>query len=147
MHEEEVSPYLESFKKFWEASGHAFEGGKMVTERRMFCKDKKITGQADVIIEVDGCTYVIDWKTSSTKHKFWALQGAAYRYLCESEGYDNVEAVLFVKLAKTGNRAVLYKHENYEENLEIFFKCLEIYRYFEMKKTRNKGGYKNDNNN
>ncbi len=138
-YEEDAAPYVASFGRFWGSSGHAFEGGKMVTEKRMFCNDKQITGQVDVIIECDECTYVIDWKTSSMKHKFWELQGAAYRYLCEREGYSNIEAVLFVKLSKSGNRPVLYKDENYEENLELFFKCLEIYRYFDMKKTRNKG--------
>ncbi len=147
-YEEDAAPYVASFRRFWDASGHAFEDGKMVTEKRLFCPDKKITGQADVIIECDGCTYIIDWKTSSMKHRFWELQGAAYRYLCECQEYqglkryNNVAAVLFVKLSKTGNRPVLYKDENYEENLEIFFKCLEIYRYFDMKKTRNKGWLK-----
>lgn len=136
-----VSPYAESFRKFWEASSHAFEGGELILEKRLFCSDKKITGKADVIIKTEGRTYIIDWKTSASKNKSWALQGAAYRYLCNVEGYENVDAVLFVKLSKHGGRATSYKDENYEENLEIFLKCLDLYRHFDMKKTRNKGRY------
>ena len=136
--EDVVLPYVESFKKFWEKSSHAFEAGEIILEKRMFCSEKKITGQVDVIIKCEDRTYLIDWKTSSSPHKSWALQGAAYRYLCEMEGYENVDSTLFVKLSKKGGAPTPYKHENYKENLNIFFKCLELYRYFDMSRTRNK---------
>ncbi len=145
--DEVIAPYVQSFKKFWEASSHAFKDGNIILEKRLFCSQKKITGKADVIIEVKGqtkeedITYIIDWKTSVSKNKSWALQGAAYKYLCIEEGYENVEAVLFVRLSKHGKSATINKDENYEENLEIFLKCLDLYRYFDMKKSRNKGRY------
>ncbi len=131
-----VDPYLESFKQFWEGSSHAFKDGEIILENRMFCHDKKITGQADVIVKVDKRTYLIDWKTSAIKHKSWILQGAAYQYLAKLQKYDKVDAVLFVKLLKNGKAPTLYKYEEYKENLQIFFNCLELYRYFDMKNTR-----------
>lgn len=133
---DEVLPYIESFKIFWSKSKYIFEGGKITLEKRMFCDKYKISGQADVIIEKKNRTYIIDWKTSKTPHKSWALQGAAYRYLAELNGYENVDSVLFVKVDKAGKKPTLYKHDNYYENLDIFFKCLELFNWFDMSTTR-----------
>jgi hypothetical protein len=135
---EEMGPYVDSFEKFWDSSKHVFGGGKIVLEKRLFCDVLGITGQADVIVETSDRTYMIDWKTSSRPQKSWALQGAAYRYLAEVNGYKHVDSVLFVKLNKTGKSPTLYKHENYEENISVFKKCLELFRWFDMKNTRKK---------
>ena len=137
--DEAVKPYLKSFELFWEGSKHVFKNGEIILEKRMYCHTKKITGQADVIIkDADGKTYLIDWKTSAVKSKSWALQGAAYQYLCQRSGYHNVDPVMFVRLSKVGKKASLSKEkdEDFKGNLSIFFKCLELYRYFDMKKTR-----------
>tara|TARA_R110002126_G_scaffold200505_1_gene348103 strand:+ start:1835 stop:2344 length:510 start_codon:yes stop_codon:yes gene_type:complete len=128
-------PYIDSWRLFWDSSKHAFEG-KITLEKRLYCDEHKITGQADVIVETEDRTYIIDWKTSSVPQKSWALQGAAYKHLAEVNGYKNVDSVLFVKLLKNGKTPSLHKHENHEENLEIFFKCLDLYQWFEMSKTR-----------
>lgn len=135
---EVVRPYVESFSTFWDKSKHAYKDGNMTLEKRLFCDDKKIKGKPDLIVETFGKTYVLDWKTSASPHKSWALQGAAYRYLLEVNGYQDVDSVLFIKLSKEGKGPTLYKHDNHEENLEVFFKCLELYRWFSMKTTRNK---------
>ncbi len=135
---DKVLPYIESFNTFWDKSKHAFESGKITLEKRFYCDKHMITGQADVLIETEDRTYVIDWKTSSRPQKSWALQGAAYRYLAEINGYKNVDSVLFVKLDKFGNAPALYKHEDYDENLSIFFKCVDLYRWFDMGNTRKK---------
>jgi len=133
---EEDSLYVDSFKVFWEKSSHAFKGGNMILEQRLFCDELQITGQADVIIEMQDRTYIIDWKTSKSTHKSWALQGCAYKYLAEKSGFKNVDSVLFVKLKSDGKPPSLHKHEKHEENLEIFVKCLELYKWFDMKNTR-----------
>ncbi len=135
-HEDSIK-YIESFNTFWNDSKDSFDG-KVTLEKRFYCDKHMITGQADVIIETEGRTYMIDWKTSSMPQKSWALQGAAYRYLAEEAGYKNVDSVLFVKLNKLGKAPSLYKHEDHEENLATFLKCLDLYRWFEMGKTRNK---------
>lgn len=133
-----VKPYIESFAKFWESSKHAFTG-KITLEQRLYCVEHKITGQADVIVETEDRTYIIDWKTSSRQQKTsWKLQGSVYRYLCEVNGYKNVDSVLFVRLDKTGKAPCPYKSEDHIDNLTTFFKCLELYRHFDMENTRNK---------
>ena len=134
----EVQPYLQSFKSFWEESSYTFEGGRLILERRLFCDEKMITGQVDLIIEMEDKTILIDWKTSSRPQKSWALQGAAYKYLAEINGFENVESILFVRLKKDGKPPVLTRHTTHDEDIETFFKCLELYRWFKMKTTRNK---------
>lgn len=133
-----IKPYIDSFRTFWEKSNHAFEGGKIILEERLYCDKHRITGQADVIIKMKDRTYIIDWKTSSAPQKSWHLQGAAYKYLCEVNGYSNVDDVLFVKLNNDGKAPSLHKSSEHKDNLETFFKCLDLYRWFNMKNTRNK---------
>lgn len=133
-----IKPYVTSFRKFWQNSKHAFAGGKLILEQRLYCDIHKITGQPDVIIEMGDQMYILDWKTSSSFHKSWYLQGAAYRYMCaQTYGMKSVDNVFFVKLNKD-KPATLYKSEDYEENLDTFFKCVELFRWFEMDKTRKK---------
>jgi hypothetical protein len=136
--EPELEGYIKSFTDFWARYEHAYEGGTRQLEQRFYCPKMKITGQADVIITLNNRTYLIDWKTSSRPHITWGLQGAAYKYLAEQNGHENVDAVLFVKLAKCGKKPTLYKYENQEELWQIFENCVKLYRYFDMKNTRNK---------
>ena len=135
---ESIAPYIESFNQFWKKYEHVYGEGKITLEKRLYCDIWKITGQPDVIIELGDRTYIIDWKTSSRVHKSWALQGAAYRYLAELNGYENVDSVLFLKLNKSGKHATLHRYDEYVENLSTFFKCVELYRWFDMDKTRKK---------
>lgn len=133
-----VTPYVESFQHFWESSKHAFEGAKILLEHRLYCDTHKITGCPDIMIDTGRHVYIIDWKTSAKMHKSWYLQGAAYKYMAEIEfGIKTVEDVLFVKLNK-GKKPTLYKSHEYREHADIFFKCLDLYRWFEMEKTRKK---------
>lgn len=129
-------PFLESFDIFWETSNHAFKDGKMILEKRFYCDEWKITGKMDCIIEVDNRVYIFDWKTSSQVQKSWRLQGSAYKHLCEVNGLRDVDDILFVKLSRDGKKPSLHKYDSYEEDLDIFHKCLELYRWHNMGKTR-----------
>lgn len=131
-------PYIKSFYKFWDDSSHAFIDAELILEKRLYCERLRITGQIDVIIKSKNKTYLIDWKTSSQPQKTWALQSAAYKYLAEENGYKNVGSVLFVKLSKDGKSPGLYKHENHKENIDIFLKCLDLYRWLGIKQPKHK---------
>lgn len=134
--QEDTKQYLQCFEKFWEGYEHNFEGAEIQTETRLYCDKLGITGQIDVIARFPHRTLLIDWKTSSRVYDHWHLQGAAYKYLCQQNGYPDVDNVLFVKLNKS--RATTYKSEDHEHNLDIFFKCLELYKHFKMNTTRTK---------
>lgn len=134
-----LTHYMDSFYQYWEENQHQYMN--FTVENRYFCNDLMITGQVDLINHEDDKITIVDWKTSSRPHhKAWALQSAAYRYLIEQNNNPNVRVdnVLFVLLKKDGKKPTLHKYDDYERNLDIFLKCLELYRHFDMDKTRRK---------
>lgn len=133
---EEIEGYLASFKLFWEGSSHAWDLDSMELEKRLWCDRNKITGQVDCIIKGGGKTYLIDWKTSASYQKSFLLQGAAYQYLADVNDYNNTDPTMFVRLKKDGGKPTLHKSENFLEDLDMFFKCLEVYRFFGMEKRK-----------
>lgn len=134
--EDNLRPYYEAFEDFWKRHSHQFgDECKVITEQRLYCEKLQITGAVDAIVVTPSKTYVFDWKTSSRPQKHWALQGSAYRYLLEQNGYTNVENPTFVRLQKTGKFS-LTQYSHHEAQLDIFMKCLELYRWFDMSNTR-----------
>lgn len=134
--DQELQLYTDSFHKFWDGYKHNFDGMEIKLEQRFYCDKLEITGMMD-FVAIDGKrTYILDWKTSSTVRKSWSLQGAAYKYLLEENGYSDVDDMIFVHLKKGGKKATLHKPGNHEENLNIFLKCLELHKWFEMDKRR-----------
>jgi len=137
--DEKIAPYLRSFKRYWADSKHSFDTGDIIQEERLFCDSCMITGKPDLIVKFEDRTLVLDWKTSAREHPTsWAAQGAAYKYLLEVNGYENVDPVVFVKVSKYGGPPKLFQYKDYKGDLEVFQKCLDLYRHFEMDKTRNK---------
>lgn len=126
----EAKPYVDCFIKWYDrVKDSDIMKGVRIIEERLYDDDLMITGQIDLIIATDEKTYAFDWKTSSNvQQKSWALQGAAYKYLLEKNGYKNVETPIFIKLNKIN--ATEYKYDNFSENFDMFKKCLEVYRYF-----------------
>ena len=133
---DEVLAYMESYEAFWDKSRHVFKDCEMIVEKRLFCDELMITGKIDVIFTKPGRTFLIDWKTGSRKQDSWFIQGAAYRHLLKVNGYDNPDDVLFVHLKKN-KKPTTYKDSEHEKHLDIFKKCLELYRHFNMQ-TRKK---------
>lgn len=123
-----IDGYMKSFYDFWES----WTGKDIIAmEERLFCDEKMITGKFDLLCRSGDSFCILDWKTSSKpQKKSWRLQAAGYRYLASSK-YD-VDQVIFVNLKKNGLPATLHKFDTYEEDLGTFFKCLDLYKYFEM---------------
>jgi ATP-dependent exoDNAse (exonuclease V) beta subunit len=132
-----LTNYIKSFDVFWDESSHIFDNAKVTLEKRLFCDDALITGAIDCIIETPEKTFIFDWKTSLKPQKTWKLQGAAYRYLLEVNGYQNITDPVFVHIKKDGSKPELHRFTNYLEDLEIYMKCLELFRYFDMGKRLN----------
>lgn len=139
--DDRIEPVLNSFARFWQDSLHAFADSKIIIEKRLYDDENKITGCIDCVIVTDEKTYVFDWKTSKAMHKeTWRLQSAGYRYLLEVNGFTNVTNPVFVQLMRDGKEPKLFSSETYDEDLERFFNCLDLFRFFRMDKTRNKWG-------
>lgn len=96
---------------------------------RLYCDKYKITGEIDGLYKNETGLTLFDIKTPAKESRTWSCQGSAYSYLCKLNGL-NITKIEFVKLAKDGSKAVSFF---YEENLEIFLKCLELYKHFFLK--------------
>lgn len=129
----EYQPYVDSFNS-WFKRKH-----KIISiEERFFCNELRITGQVDFIVEEPKGLYIVDLKTSQQESKSWLLQGSAYSYLAKKKGYD-VKGIMFLQLKRDGTPSREYF---YDENMDLFRKCLDVYRYFYGKKGKNNYGKK-----
>ena len=103
------------------------------TEKRLYCDELKITGCADMLCILKDESYngkpcLIDIKTSSKPSKTWPLQTAAYKYLCEKNGYD-VQERFIVHLKKDGKYSCISYGDNsdaskYQKDLSIYASVL-----------------------
>ena len=87
----------------------------------------------------------MDWKCSASFHKHYPLQMAAYRYLAETSGLGRVEPPLMVKLSPDGKKPALKRKVDDIHDLEMFFKCLDVYRYFDLGKNNAKKELNHEN--
>lgn len=124
---EEFEGFIQSFLKWWER-GHKV----LHTEKRFFCNELGITGKVDYIIEGKDGNIIVDIKTSSKESKTWAMQGSAYSYLAKKSNIP-IHTILFLKLDKDGKEPRAYF---YNEDMELFKKILEVYKYFFVSKTK-----------
>lgn len=102
--------------------------GKKFIEKpeRFYCDELKITGEIDAIYQDGDDRVLVDYKTPERESKTWKIQASAYAYLARSYGYD-ISRIEFVKLSKTGKEAKVF---TYQEDMGMFIKMLECYRYF-----------------
>lgn len=92
---------------------------------RFYCDKYMITGEIDGIYQ-DGGLVLFDIKTPLKESKTWPLQCSAYAYLARLKGF-NIKRIEVIKLSKEGKEPTVY---HYEENLDMFLKCLELYKHF-----------------
>lgn len=94
---------------------------------RFYCDKHMITGECDAIYkDEDGKLVLVDFKTPAAESKTWMLQASAYSYLAKLNGFD-IQKIEFVRLMKNGKSPKIHV---YEENFDLYLKCLEVYRYF-----------------
>ena len=117
---ESAEGYINSFE-IW-AEGKVF----LPKPPRLYCDQLMITGEPDDIYKDGDELVLVDYKTPQNESKTWAMQAAAYDYLCKKSGYP-ITRREFVKLNKSGKAPKVY---TYKDDIEMFLKILESYRYF-----------------
>jgi len=125
-HDSSYAGYINSFAIWAKGRKFPFADKKIP---RFYDDELFITGEIDGIYETDEGLVLIDIKTSTTPSKTWALQTSAYSYMCKKHGYD-IQRIEVVKLDKDGKPPKVYI---YQENMDMFRKVLDVYRYFKQK--------------
>lgn len=118
--QDHVFGYIESYEKW--AVGKDF----LLAPKRFYENELMITGLVDSIYRDGDGLVLVDYKTPARESKTWAMQASAYSCMCKRNGYD-ISRIEFVKLDKTGKAPKVF---NYLEDMDMFRKILECYRYF-----------------
>jgi hypothetical protein len=115
------------FVDFWET----YKPKLIETEVHLFSDVYKIAGTCDMVCEIDGELWVIDFKTSNNLQTTYDLQTAAYA-TCYEECYGkrvDRTAILWLKSSKRGGKAgsmqgkgweIYESKRTTEENMDIF---------------------------
>lgn len=113
-------------------------------EKRLFCDEQELQGCADILCIMKDDKYkrvpcLVDIKTSSKPSKTWALQTAAYKYLCEKNGY-NVSNRLVVNVKNDSSFSVIdfdfsedVQNDTdylYKRDLDVYLSVLKAHRFF-----------------
>lgn len=127
---QEYQGYIDSFQSWFDnvMESQHLKPATFIKPDRFYCDELRITGECDLIIQRPDRNVLIDFKTSTSESKSWVLQGTAYCYLARKDGIQ-IDEMIFVKLDKNGNEPECY---TYEEDFDLFTKCLQVYRHFEQ---------------
>lgn len=112
--------YIDSYEKW------AVDKEFIKQPKRFYDSEMMITGLVDAIYKDGEDLVLVDYKTPARESKTWAIQGSAYACLCKRNGYL-ISRIEFVKLDKTGKAPKVY---TYLEDMDMFLKILDCYRYF-----------------
>jgi hypothetical protein len=122
------------FVEFWET----YNPTLIETETHLFSDEIKIAGTCDLVCEIDGELWIIDFKTSNNLHTAYELQTAIYAK-CYEECFGkkiNRVGILWLKSSKrkfskekmTGRGWELVEsNRSIEENIEIFKSVKNIF--------------------
>jgi len=143
--EDEYVPYVNAFKRW--ADENIEE--TLFTNERLYDDERRFTGEYDciVILKDSKRTAMLDIKTSANVSKSWPIQLAAYKHLCELNGYP-IETVLNIHLKKTKAaifdsekrlyhpaivKPFMIEYEDITKYWSLFASALSCYDYFERK--------------
>lgn len=90
-------PYL-GFRKWWIDINSSNEVKIIGTEQKITCP--YFGGTYDLLIEINGLVYLVDFKTSNHVSYKYYLQLAAYKYMLEQQGYK-ISGCIILQLNKT----------------------------------------------
>lgn len=125
--EEDVKGYVDSARKVFPRIGKIIHH-----ETRFYDDDQLLTGQVDLIAEIDGIKTLVDWKTSSKRNPTWEAQAGGYSHLTPKGLFKRS---LFIKLDKSGGEPEIFEFNNIDDCQQEFKECYKLYqRYFKHNK-------------
>jgi hypothetical protein len=128
--------YVEVFKKWFDSMVMKVHH----TEVRLNSPTFKISGAFDMIATLKGDTEptLIDIKTPATHSQAWALQTAAYQMLADELLKVQVARRICLMLPKYGDSVKIVEYSDHANDLALYLKALELYRFFNPNIIRNK---------
>jgi hypothetical protein len=147
--EPEYQPYVDAFIEWADDNIHQ----TLFSSVRLYDDSRCFSGEYDCIVVLKDSKQIalIDIKTSANASKSWPIQLAAYKHLCDINGYD-VETVFNLHLKKTKCaqvdsekklitpavvKAKQIPYQNLMPYWEIFTNALNCYDYFDRKEKAN----------
>lgn len=123
------TPYFESFLKW----ADSFHPRPIAQETRLYDDSLMLTGQFDLLADIDTEKFLIDFKTGSWAHpEIWNLQMHWYRHLMEVNELWKPEHFMIVQLKKDGSDPSIFHFTYSHDTLKTCFYALECYRYFKI---------------
>lgn len=121
--------YFKSFLKWNEL----FRPRKLLSEARFYDDQLMITGMIDLLCNIDGNIYLIDFKTGSLSHPaIWELQlNFYYQLLVANENEILPSTLLIVHLDSDGTLPRLTQFPLNPEMKHTCLHALECFRYFQ----------------
>lgn len=143
--EKEYEPYVEAFINWYDVN----VSRTLHTNTRLYDDEKKITGEFDMIVKLkeNNRIAMLDLKTSANVSRSWPVQLAAYKHLCELNGF-HPEIYYNIHLKKTKSatyelvegiktmvtppkiKCMEIPHEDLKPSWEIFSSALNCYNFF-----------------
>lgn len=97
----------------------------ILQEYALVCK--YFGGTLDMLIEINGKVYIVDFKTSNHSSYKHFLQLAAYRYMLEENGYKVDGCIILLLDKKTCKFTEYVLHFDQEEHLKFIDQCEECF--------------------
>lgn len=133
--EEQYQPYFDAFTEWADNNIHQ----TLFTGVRLYDDENRFTGEFDIIAVLKDSKQIalLDLKTSANVSKSWPIQLAAYKHLCELNGYE-IETVfnIHLKKGKFNVKAISIEHPDLSSSWEIFKSALKCFDYFERKEKK-----------
>lgn len=130
--EEEYKSYVETFMAWADENIEK----TLYNNIRLYDDKEKFSGEFDAIVVLKNSkkTALIDIKTSANPSISWPVQLAAYKHLCNLNGYT-FETVFNIHLKRTKDKVkvIEIEHEDLTKYWGIFSSSLSCFNYFERK--------------
>lgn len=125
--------YFKSFELWRSALQPAF----MVTEKRIYCDQKMLTGCIDAVVKLHGENeaVLVDWKTSVSESPItWPMQAHLYFYLLGTAGIQVAPRFLFVKLDRFGGLPKVFAYKFDTKTMDLCFQAIST--FWEQQKSK-----------
>lgn len=116
--------YYDSFESWYNHQ----DANSFYMPERWYDDETMMTGECDCLMQNEGQTILIDFKTSAKSNKSWILQAGGYTFLSKKCGII-VDKIRFFRLSKKGAEILQTEYDPVEAET-LFKKALDLHNFF-----------------